>query len=177
MRWTLNSPVGKINSDIYPEINYNIEYGLFEDVIDSYYLDSQIRDDFICLKDCYIHDHTIDTVNTEPNCTHAYHHISQQLNSLNDTDQQHKVYTSEMDSSLFTTDTDMQCQFNIVPSNFDSDNDKQTTEQPKANTGIHSQSKHKYQNILVMHMYSTMILTMVMSLHSQTNICTVPIPG
>ena len=33
---------------LYPHINNNIEYGLFEDVISSYYLDSQIRDDFKC---------------------------------------------------------------------------------------------------------------------------------
>ena len=31
---------------LYPHINNDIEYGLFEDVISSYYLDSQIKDDF-----------------------------------------------------------------------------------------------------------------------------------
>ena len=30
----------------YPQMNNNMEYRLFENVIDSYYLDSQIRDDF-----------------------------------------------------------------------------------------------------------------------------------
>ena len=35
---------------IYPQINNDIEYGLFENVIDSYYLDSQIRDDFTYTK-------------------------------------------------------------------------------------------------------------------------------
>ena len=35
---------------LYPQINNDIEYGLFENVIDSYYLDSQIRDDFTCTK-------------------------------------------------------------------------------------------------------------------------------
>ena len=30
----------EIDSTLYPHINNNIEYGLFEDVIDSYYLDS-----------------------------------------------------------------------------------------------------------------------------------------
>ena len=31
---------------LYPYVNNDIEYGLFEDIVDSYYLDSQIRDDF-----------------------------------------------------------------------------------------------------------------------------------
>ena len=35
---------------LYPHIN-DIEYGLFEDVINSYYLDSQIKDDFKCDQD------------------------------------------------------------------------------------------------------------------------------
>ena len=39
---------------IRPHINNNIEYGLFEDVISSYYLDSPIRDDFKCDQNCYI---------------------------------------------------------------------------------------------------------------------------
>ena len=31
---------------LYPYINKDIEYRLFEDIVDSYYLDSQIKDDF-----------------------------------------------------------------------------------------------------------------------------------
>ena len=38
----------QIDDILYPEINNDIEYGLFEKVIDSYYLDNQIRDDFQC---------------------------------------------------------------------------------------------------------------------------------
>ena len=30
-----------------------MDYGLFEDVINSYCLDSQIKDDFNCDKECY----------------------------------------------------------------------------------------------------------------------------
>ena len=41
------------NNTLYPHINNNIEYGLFEDVINSYYLDSQIKDNFNCNKECY----------------------------------------------------------------------------------------------------------------------------
>ena len=62
---------------LYPYINNNIEYGLFEDVIDSYYLDSQIRDDIECDKECYA---TVDTntdTTSQSSCTHAYDHITQ----------------------------------------------------------------------------------------------------
>ena len=38
---------------LYPHINNNIEHGLFKDVIDSYYLDSLIKDDFTCNQNCY----------------------------------------------------------------------------------------------------------------------------
>ena len=38
---------------LYPYVNNNIEYGLFEDIVESYHLDSQIIDDFQCNPDCY----------------------------------------------------------------------------------------------------------------------------
>ena len=41
------------DDSFYPYINNYIEYGLFEDIVDSYYLDSQIKDDFQCNHDCY----------------------------------------------------------------------------------------------------------------------------
>ena len=41
------------DDSLYPYINNDIEYGLFEDIVDSYYLDSQIKDDFQCDQDCY----------------------------------------------------------------------------------------------------------------------------
>ena len=41
------------DNTLYPHINNDIEYGLFEDVIDSYYLDSQIKDDFTCDQNCH----------------------------------------------------------------------------------------------------------------------------
>ena len=40
------------NDSLYPYVNNNIEYG-FEDIADSYYLDSHIKDDFQCDHDCY----------------------------------------------------------------------------------------------------------------------------
>ena len=39
-----------IHDTLYPPMNNNIEYRLFENVINSYYLDNQIRDDFQCTK-------------------------------------------------------------------------------------------------------------------------------
>ena len=34
------------DDSLYPYVNNDIEYGLFEDLVESYYLDSQIKDDF-----------------------------------------------------------------------------------------------------------------------------------
>ena len=70
------------DNTLYPHINNDIEYGLFEDVINSYYLDSQIKDDFNCNQEC----HT-DTQETQHEqqltpCTHAYDHITQHINNL-----------------------------------------------------------------------------------------------
>ena len=44
-----------VDDSLYPYINNDIEYGLFEDMVDSYYLDSQIKDDLQCDHDCYSH--------------------------------------------------------------------------------------------------------------------------
>ena len=53
-------------------VNNDIEYGLFEDVINSYYLDSQIKDDFNCNKECYTNtQHTQQEQQLSP-CTLAY---------------------------------------------------------------------------------------------------------
>ena len=67
---------------LYPYINSDIEYGLFEDIVDSYYLDSQIKDDFQCDHECYSHqwesmvdDHSI-------SCTHAHRTCLTVLNSI-----------------------------------------------------------------------------------------------
>ena len=49
-----NLATDEIDSTLYPHINNNIEYSLFEDVIDSY-LDSQIKDNFACDQNCHTH--------------------------------------------------------------------------------------------------------------------------
>ena len=94
----------------------------------------------------YTHTNTNDTLNTRPQCTHTYDHISQQLDSLAETEQQHKVFTREVDASLFTSDTSTQCAFNIIPSNLEMETNKQTEETPQNNTSIHFHSKHKYRD-------------------------------
>ena len=120
---------------------------MFENVIDSYYLDSQIRDDFTCTKAYYTHNHDNNTPDIRPQCTHTYDYISQQLNSLADTEQQHKVYISEKDASLFTSDTSTPCAFNIISSNLETEVENHTGKTSQNNTSIHSHSKHKYRDI------------------------------
>ena len=155
---------------VYPQINNDIEYGLFENIIDSYYLDSQIRDDFTCTKACYTHNHDNNTLDTRPQYTHTYDHTSQQLNSLADTEQQYKVYTSEEDASLFTSDTSTQCAFNIIPSTVEMEAGNHTEKTSQNNTGIHFYSKHKYRDTSGDAHYSITILIMVMHSLTKTNI-------
>ena len=52
------------DDSLYLYVSNDIKYGLFEDIVDSYYLDSQIKDDFQCDHDCYSQqkDLTIDSV-------------------------------------------------------------------------------------------------------------------
>ena len=63
-------PIEHIDNTLYPQINTDIEYGLFENIIDGYYLDSQIRDDFTCTKAHYAHNDTNNTLERRPQCTH-----------------------------------------------------------------------------------------------------------
>ena len=93
------------DNTLYPHINNDIEYGLFEDVISSYYLDSQIKDDFKCDQSCYTNTQQKQQDQPLTPCTHAYDHITQHINNLEDPTQQHTLYTQEVDVSLFTTDT------------------------------------------------------------------------
>ena len=107
-------------------------------MIDSYYLDSQIRDDFTCTKASYTHNNNNNTIDTRPQCTHTHDHISQQLDSLADIEQQHKLYTNEVDTSLFTSNASTQCAFNIIPMNLEMEAKNQTKKTSQNNTGIHS---------------------------------------
>ena len=83
------------NDSLYPYVNNDIEYRLFEDIMDSYYLDSQIKDDFQCNHNCYTQhrDSTID--NYSNTCTHDYHHITQSVQDLSDSTQHNTLHSIE----------------------------------------------------------------------------------
>ena len=82
-----SEPIATDNDSLYPYVNNDIEYGLFEDIVDSYYLDSQIKDDFQCDHDCYSQ-HRDQTNDSHSNaCTYDYHHITQSVQDLTDSTQ------------------------------------------------------------------------------------------
>ena len=99
---------------LYPYINNEIEYRLFEDIVDSYYLDSQTKDDFQCDHDCYTLQQESTSDDHSISCTHAYDHIVQHIQDLSDSTQQHTLYSMEENVSLFTDDTATPCDFNIT---------------------------------------------------------------
>ena len=108
--------------------------------MDSYYLDSQIKDDFQCNHDCYSQhrDPTIDDYSNT--CTHDYHHITQSVQDLSDSIQQNNLHSIEENASLFADDTATPCDFNIIDQHSDMENanDTNTHYIPKQ-PGIHSQ--------------------------------------
>ena len=96
------------NDSLYPYVNNDIEYRLFEDIVDSYYLDSQIKDDFQCDHACYSQ-HKDPTIDDHSNtCTHDYHHITQSVQDLSDSTQQNNLHSIQyhdfdnQDSLTFT---------------------------------------------------------------------------
>ena len=135
------------DDSLYLDVNNDIEYGLFEDIVDSYYLDSQIKDDFRCNHNCYSQhrDPTID--NYSNTCTHDYHHITQSIQDLSDSTQQNTLHSIEENTSLFADDTATHCDFNIIGQNSDTENanDTNTHYAPKQ-PSIHSHQKHAYRN-------------------------------
>ena len=135
------------NDSLYLYVNNDIEYGLFEDLVESYHLDSQIRDDFQCDQDCYTQYSKL-TKDYHPNiCTHDYQHIAQNIDNLSDNTQQNNLYSSEESKSSFTDDTDMHCNYSISNHTPDTENtnDTHTNFTPKY-LAIHSQQKHAYRN-------------------------------
>ena len=82
--------------------------------MNSYYLDSQIKDDFNCSQECYtVIQQTQHEQQLTPH-THAYDHFTQHINNLDDRTQQNTLYTMEEDASLFTSDTTTPCDYNIT---------------------------------------------------------------
>ena len=98
---------------LYPYVNNDIEYGLFEDLVESYHLDSQVKDDFQCDPDCYIQTSQLTKDDYLNICTHDYQHIAQNIDDLSDPTQQNKLYSSEESALSFTDDTDMHCDYSI----------------------------------------------------------------
>ena len=135
------------DDSLYPYVNNDIEYGLFEDIVDSYYLDSQIKDDFQCDHDCYSQHRDLTIDNHSNTCTHDYHHITQSVQDLSDSTQQNNLHSIEENASSFTDDTATPCDFNIIDQHSDTENANDTNTYYTPNhTGIHSQRKHTYRN-------------------------------
>ena len=110
------------------------------DLVESYYLDSQIKDDFQCDQDCYTQYRELTKDDHCNICTHDYQHIAQNINDLSDNTQQNNLYSSEESASSFTDDTDMHCDYSISNHTSDTENanDTQTNFVPKY-PAIHSQ--------------------------------------
>ena len=128
------------DDSLYPYVNNNIEYGLFKDIVDSYYLDSQIKDDFQYNHDCYSQHSNLTTDNCSNTCTHDCHHIIQSIQDLSDSTQQNNLYSIEENVSLFADNTVTPCDFNVIdqhPTTEDT-NDTNALYMPKP-SGIHSQ--------------------------------------
>ena len=135
------------DDSLYPYINNDIEYRLFEDIVDSYYLDSQIKDDFQCDQDCYTHQQESTVDDHSISCTHTYDHIMQHIQDLSDSTQQHTLHSMEENVSLFTNDSTTPCDSNIINQNSVTDNTNDTNiSHALKHFGMHSQSKHKYRN-------------------------------
>ena len=159
------------NDSLYLYVNNDIEYGLFEDIVDSYYLDSQIKDDFQCDQDCYAQ-HREPTNDSHPNIyTHDYQHITQNIQDLTDNTQQDNLHSMEECTSSFMDDTDTHCDYSISDHTSDTENvnDTHTDFAPKYPT-IHSQENMHTETPLVTHTYSIMILITKTHLHLKTNI-------
>ena len=135
------------DDSLYPYVNNDIEYGLFEDIVDSYYLDSQIKDDFQCDQDCYPQYRDPTNDNHSNACTHDYHHITQSIQDLTDNTQQNTLHSMEENASSFADDIDTHCDFSIVDHTSDTENanDTHTCFAPKY-PAIHSQRKHAYRD-------------------------------
>ena len=142
-----SEPIATDDDPLYPYVNNDIEYGLFEDIVESYYLDNQIKDDFQCDHDCYSQHKDLTNDSHSNTCTHDYHHITQSAQDLSDSTQQNNLHSIEENASSFADDADTLCDFSIVNHNSDTENtnDTHTHLEPKY-PGIHSQRKHAYRN-------------------------------
>ena len=128
------------DDSLYPYVNNDIEYRLFEDIVDSYYLDSQIKEDFQCDHDCYSQQQDLTVDDYTNACTHDYHHITQSVQDLSDSTQQNNLHSIKENASLFADNTVTPCDFSVIdqhPATEDA-NDINALYTPKP-SGIHSQ--------------------------------------
>ena len=160
------------DDSLYPNVNNDIEYGLFEDLVESYHLDSQIKDDFQCDQDCYTQCSKWTKDNHLNICTHNYQHIAQNINDLSDNTQQNNLYSSEESTSSFTDDTDTHCNYSI--SNHTPDTEKMQMTPTRTlcqNTPLYIYNENTHiETLLATHTYSTTTLTIKTYSHLKTNI-------
>ena len=113
---------------------------MFEDLVESYHLDSQIKDDFQCNQDCYTQNGESTKDDHLNICTHNYQYIAQNIDDLTDNTQQNNLYSSEESALSFADDTDMHCDYSISTHTPDTENayDTHTNFAPK-HLAIHLQ--------------------------------------
>ena len=135
-----SEPIIIDDDSLYPYVNNDIEYGLFEDIVDSYYLDSQIKDDFQCDCGCYSQQQDLTVDDYTNACTHDYYHTTQSIQDLSDSTQQNNLHSIKENVSLYTDDTATPCDFNVIDqhSAIEDANDTNALYTPKP-SGIHSQ--------------------------------------
>ena len=133
-------PESETITQFFPYVNNDIEYALFEDIVDSYYLDSQIKDDFQCNHNCYSHQQDLMVDDHSNTCTHEYHYIAQSIQDFSDNTQLNNLHSFEENALLFTDDTMTPCDFNIIDQHSVTENANDTNIPctPKQ-SGIHSQ--------------------------------------
>ena len=135
------------DDSLYPYINNDIEYGLFEDIVDSYYLDSQIKDDFQCDQEYYSQYRGLTNDDHPIICTHDYHHLTQNIQGLTDITQQNNLHSMEEHMLSFTDVTDTHCDYSITDHTSDTENVNEThTDFVPKYPIIHSQRKHVYRD-------------------------------
>ena len=153
---------------LYPYVNNDIQYGLFEDLVESYYLDSQIKDDFQCDQDCYKQYSEL-TKDDHPNiCTYDYQHIAQNINNLSDNTQQNNLHSNKEGVSSLQTHIAI-IAFQITPQIQKTQMTPTQTSRQNTPLYIHNKNMHT-ETLLVMHTYSTTTLTIKTYSHLKTNI-------
>ena len=117
--------------------------------MESYHLDSQIRDDFQCNHDCYSQ-HRDPMIDVHSNtCTHDYHHITQSIQDLSDSTQQNNLHSIEENTSSFTDDTTTLCDFSIVDHHSETENTNDTSAHSHQNNRAYTHKENMHTEILL----------------------------